>query len=117
LKIGEVKNMLEKSEVYERELVKLNEIFAGVAPENVQLVEGLMHDAAFLKAENHVLRQKLAVTGMVQFHPSDPSKQRSVEASKQYLKNVNSYSVVIKALGSVLMKNIEDDDDDLSEFE
>lgn len=109
--------MPKKSEVYEQELAKLKEIFAGVAPENAQLVDGLMHDAAFLKAENYILRQKLAVTGMVQFHPSDPSKQRPVEASKQYLKNVNSYSVVIKALGSVLMKNIDDDDDDLSEFE
>lgn len=107
-----------KNEVYERELEKLREIFQRVDPEKADLVDGLLHDAAFLKSENIVLRETLKVTGMVKIHPTNPGLQKPVEASKQYLKNVNSYSVIIKTLNGVLNKNmLDDNDDDLGEFE
>ncbi|MGJ9381797.1 hypothetical protein [Salipaludibacillus sp. CF4.18] len=106
-----------KRVIYQKELAKLNEIFSEVEDSKRKLVEGLIEDAAFLKAENHILRESMADTGMVKIHPDDPVKQRTVESAKQYLKNINSYSVVIKTLNGVLNKNIIEDDDDLSEFE
>lgn len=109
---------MEKQKVYEQELEKLTEIFKDIEEPNRKLVEGLIEDAAFLKSENYVLKQILKKTGMIKVHPEYPELQKSTEAAKQYLKNINSYAVVIKALNSVLQKNvIEPDDDDLSEFE
>lgn len=110
---------MEKSEVYRQELEKLQAIFAGVDPSKAQLVDGLLEDAAFLKAENTVLKQALKVTGMVKIHPNNPDLQKPVEAARQYLKNVNSYSVIIKTLNSILNKDISDDDDedDLGDYE
>ncbi|WP_379136009.1 hypothetical protein [Paenibacillus sp. sgz500958] len=109
---------MEKSEVYSRELAKLQAIFADVDPSKAQLVEGLLEDAAFLKAENTVLKKALIATGMVKIHPTNPDLQKPVEAARQYLKNVNSYSVIIKTLNSILNKNIiDDDDDDLDDYE
>lgn len=108
---------MKKTEVYAQELTKLQEIFAEVDPAKKQLVEGLMEDAAFLKAENSVLKESLALTGMVKFHPTNPDLQKPVEASRQYLKNVNAYAVVIKTLNGVLSKNAIDPDDDMSDFE
>lgn len=106
-----------KNELYQQELSKLVEIFKDVEVSKRKLVEGLLEDAAFLKAENDILRQTISKTGMVKIHPEYPELQKPTEAGKQYLKNINSYSVVIKTLNGVLSKNIIEDDDDLSEFE
>ena len=109
---------MSKRDVYEKELVKLKEIFAEIEPTKSKLVEGLIEDAAFLKAETHELRLLIAETGMVKIHPKQRDLQKSTEAAKQYLKNVNSYAVVIKTLNGVLNKSItEDDDDELADYE
>jgi regulator of replication initiation timing len=106
-----------KTELFKQELAKLTEIFADVDVSKRKLVEGLLEDAAFLKAENDVLKQVIAKTGMVKIHPEYPDLQKPTEVGKQYLKNINSYSVVIKTLNGVLNKNMIEDEDDLSEFE
>jgi regulator of replication initiation timing len=107
-----------KSEAYKKELEKLETIFKDVEPAKRQLVEGLIEDAAFLKAENFALRQSLEQTGMIKVHPSHPDIQKPIEAARQYLKNVNSYAVVIKTLNGVLNKSMTDpDEDELEEFE
>ncbi|SFB62645.1 hypothetical protein SAMN05216312_12233 [Cohnella sp. OV330] len=108
---------MEKSEVLRREREKLDEIFADVDPSKKKLVEGLLDDAAFLRAEQMALRRTLDITGMVKIHPTKPTLQQPVEAARQYLKNANSYAVIIKTLNSVLSKNTNDDLDDMSEYE
>ncbi|MBP1992538.1 hypothetical protein [Paenibacillus eucommiae] len=107
---------MKKKDVYEAELAKLNEIFEDVEPTKAKLVEGLVEDAAFLKAENHMLRQSIAITGMVKIHPQNQDLQKPVETAKQYLKNVNAYSVVIKTLNGILSKNGLEGDDEFDEF-
>lgn len=106
-----------KQDIYEKELAKLNEIFKDVEEPKRCLVEGLIQDAAFLFAENQVLKEEISQTGMIKIHPQHPEIQKPIETAKQYLKNINSYSVVIKTLNGVLSKNILDLDDGLSEFE
>lgn len=108
---------MSKTDVFQKELDKLTEIFQDVEEPKRKLVEGLIEDAAFLKAENHDLRQSLSVTGMVKVHPQHPEIQKPVEAARQYLKNVNSYAVVIKTLNGILNKSAIEEDDELSEFE
>ncbi|TCJ05052.1 hypothetical protein [Cytobacillus praedii] len=108
---------MSKSEIFKKELLKLTEIFTEVDEQKRQLVEGLIEDAAFLKSENYELKEVLKEIGMVNFHPQQKQLQKPVEAAKQYLKNVNSYAVIIKTLNGVLNKNIIEDDDDMSEFE
>lgn len=108
---------MSKSEEYEKELAKLREIFAEVEPSRMKLVEGLIQDAAFLYAENFILKQQITDTGMVKIHPQHREIQKPIETAKQYLKNINSYAVVIKTLNGVLMKSVVEDDEDLDEFE
>lgn len=106
-----------KDGIYEKELNKLNQIFADVEESKRKLVEGLILDAAFLKSENFELKETLKKTGMIKINPKDSSLQKKVLAAEQYLKNVNTYATVIKSLNSVLDAKIEDDDDDLEEYE
>lgn len=106
-----------KKDIYKQELSKLKKIFEDVEESKRKLVEGLVEDAAFLKAENYNLKQIIEKTGMIKVHPSNQGLQKQTEAGKQYLKNINSYSVVIKTLNGVLNKGIIEDDDELAEFE
>lgn len=108
---------MSKSDAYQKELAKLQEIFKDIDPSKAQLVEGLIQDAAFLSAENSELRTILATTGTIKVHPNYPDLQKPTEAGKQYLKNLNTYSVVIKTLNGILSKSITEEDDDLKEFE
>lgn len=108
---------MEKFQVYEAELKKLQEIFIEVDQSKAKLVEGLIEDAAFLKAENYIIRKAISSIGMVKIHPENPSVQKTTEAAKQYLKNINSYAVVIKTLNGVLNKAIIEEDDELEEYE
>lgn len=116
LNFGEVVKIPEKKDVFNKELTKLREIFRKVDPEKAELVDGLIQDAAFIKSENYELRSRLSETGMVEFHPSNPRLQRTVEAAKQYLKNVNSYAVIVKTLNGVLMKDVIEDEDEFDKF-
>jgi hypothetical protein len=106
-----------KQDVYLQEREKLTSIFADVEPGKQQLVAGLIEEASFLRAESHFLRLGLVETGMVRIHPQHPGIQKPVESGRQYLKVVNSYAVVIKALNGVLSKNLIEPDDGLDEFE
>jgi regulator of replication initiation timing len=106
-----------KEAVFRKEQAKLTELFKDVEESKRQLVEGLIQDAAFLLAENESLRELIGKTGMVKCHPTHPDIQKPTEAAKQYLKNVNTYSTVIKTLNSILSKNEVDEDDGLEEFE
>lgn len=106
-----------KQKVYEQELEKLTEIFKDIDESKKKLVEGLIQDAAFLYAENYELRKLLDVTGSVKVHPDHKELQKSVPAAKEYRQNLNSYSVVIKTLNSVLTKGTISEDDDLEDYE
>lgn len=108
---------MSKTEVYKQELAKLTEIFADVEPAKAKLVEGLIKDASFLYAENQELRELMSETGMIKIHPQHRDLQKQTEAAKQFLKNVNSYSVIIKTLNGILTKGVIEDEEDLDEFE
>jgi len=106
-----------KQIVYEEEFAKLIEIFADIDESKKRLVEGLIQDAAFLYAENYEIKEKLNKTGMIKYHPDNLTLQKPLPAAAQYLKNLNSYAVVIRTLNGVLLKKEVNDDEDMDEFE
>lgn len=104
------------SDLLLQERSKLTEIFADVEPSKAKLVEGLIEEAAFLYAETHALRSIIEQSGMVRIHPDHPELQKPTEVGKQYLKNVNSYAVIIKTLNGVLQKNVIEGEDAFDAF-
>lgn len=67
-------------------------------------------------AQNIEIKKILEETGMVKINPRNKDMQKVVPAAAQYLKNVNSYANVIKALNSVLSKGMMEEDDSLDEY-
>lgn len=109
---------MKKADVVNQEKAKLFEIFTAIDEKQKKLAEGLIDEAAFLFGENYELREVLEKTGTIRINPDNIFQQKQTPAAAQYLKNLNAYTVVIKALNSILSKNSTDDDDeDLSEFE
>ena len=108
--------MIKKSEVYQKEQEKLKKLFENIEENKTRLVDGLIDDAAFLFAQNIELKQILDKTGMVKVNPKNKDMQKTVPAAAQYLKNVNSYANVIKALNAILSKGIMEEDDGLDEY-
>jgi regulator of replication initiation timing len=113
----ENKPNFDKQAIYQSEYEKLTGVFADVEESKRKLVTGLIEEAAFLYSENCELRRLLKTTGTIKCHPDHPELQKTVPAAGQYLKNLNSYAVVIKTLNSVLSKNVIEDMEDMSEFE
>lgn len=107
---------MEKQKEIDQEVAKLNKIFANVEENKRQLVQGLIQEAAFLKVENIELRNLLSKTGMVKTHPQYPNIQKPIPAAEQYRKNLNSYSIVIKALNGILQKNTIEEDDGFEDW-
>ncbi len=116
---GNVENAIntDKKSNFQTEFDKLTEIFKDVEEPKRKLVEGLINEAAFLYSENCKLRKILKVTGTIKCHPEHPELQKTIPAATQYLKNLNSYAVVIKTLNGILSKNIIELEEDMSEFE
>ena len=98
------------------ELEKLQAIFQKVDPDKQKLVEKLIHEAAFLANQNDHLRSLIEQTGMIKTHPTQPNLQKPTEAGKQYLRNLQAYSVVIKTLSAVLTKNAIEEEDAFDSF-
>jgi len=107
---------MDKQDVYKAELTKLTELFTLVEPGKTKLVEGLIKDAAFLFAENYILRESINKTGMVKINPKHPGIQQPIVSAKEYRQNLSTYASIIKALNSVLQKNISDGDDEFDEY-
>ena len=96
------------------EYERLQSLFSSVDPTKAELVNNLLNEAAFMKAQLEQLKLQIKKYGAVQIF--NKGTQRQTEAAKYYTKLVNSYGTVIKTLNSVMGKNMIDDDDEFDEF-
>lgn len=96
------------------ELERLRSLFSSVDETKAKLVDSLLEQAAFMKVELGVLQEQIRKYGSVQV--SSKGSQRQTEAAKYYTKLINSYGTVIKALNSIMGKNIIEGDDSFDEF-
>ncbi|MFA5130274.1 MAG: hypothetical protein WC477_05170 [Patescibacteria group bacterium] len=96
------------------ELERLRSLFSSVDETKTKLVDNLLEQAAFMKVELGVLQEQIRKYGSVQV--SSKGSQRQTEAAKYYTKLINSYGTVIKALNSIMGKNIVEGDDSFDEF-
>lgn len=96
------------------ELERLRSLFSSVDENKRELVDTLIHEAAFMKIELGILQEQIRKYGSVQV--SSKGAQRQTEAAKYYTKLINSYGTVIKTLNSIMGKNVIDGDDAFDEF-
>ena len=105
-----------KEAEYQKELMRMREIFKNVDPLKAELAEGLIEDAAWIRVQSAELKTLMVETGMIKIHPDYRQIQKPTEAAKQYMKNVNSYAVIIKTLNGILQKDQLEEEDDFEKF-
>ena len=96
------------------EYERLKSLFKSVDPTKAELVDNLLHEAAFMMKQLNNLREQIKKYGAIQI--SNRGTQRQIEAAKYYTKLVNSYGTVIKTLNSIMGQNVLDEDDEFDEF-
>lgn len=98
------------------EFERLKEAFKSADPNKQKIAEKLILSAAFLSEQNDILKKMIDDNGMVRVHPTNHTRQKTTEAGKQYIKNLQTYVVIIKTLNSILNGNVPDEDDEFSKF-
>src|SRR5690554_1895612 len=98
----------------EFEYERLKALFSSVEENKSELVDNLIHEAAFMSVELDNLKEQIKNYGAIQI--SSKGNQRQTEAAKYYTKLVNSYGTVIKTLNAIMGKNVMDEDDEFDKF-
>lgn len=99
-----------KAQEYER----LKALFKDVEPTKVELVDELLHKAAFIKCELDGLEILIKKYGTVE--RSNKGNVRESIYYKTYLSTVNVYQGIVRTLNTVIGKNVIDVDDEFDEF-
>lgn len=113
----EASEKVDKSAEYQAEYKRLLALFDKSDDTVKALAAGLIQDAAYLYAENKVLRAMLQKIGMVRVNPNNPTQQRPIEAAKQYRANCDTYSSIMGRLFRMLDTQNDEEDDDMEEYE
>ncbi len=103
---------------YSDELSRWRELYQGVTPAVRSASEGMMEKAAFIHSLCADLQRRIEETGPIKTHPEHPDIQKPVPAVDKYVRLAEGYANITNKLNNTLTRNILDDDgDDLSEFE
>ena len=101
----------------QQEYERLKALFEGVEEKQLQLIDGALWEAARLKMELNSLNEIVKRSGLVKVNPENPLQQRELPVSKMIVKVRANYLNYIAKLSALLGRNIEEEDDDLTEFE
>lgn len=105
--------VLEVSKEYER----IRALFEGIDEKQMQLIDGAIWECARLRIELNNLYEIQNKCGSVKIHPDNPTLQKELPVSKVITKVRANYLNYISKLSNTLGKNINDDENDLEEFE
>nr|DAY60583.1 MAG TPA: hypothetical protein [Caudoviricetes sp.] len=101
----------------EKEYQRIKELFSGIDEKQLNLIDGAIRECARLKKELDDLHKIIEETGLVKVNPNNSSMQKELPVSKLIVKVRANYLNYIAKLSNVLGRNIEDDEDELSDYE
>lgn len=101
----------------EKEYERIKELFSGIDENQLKLIDGAIWECARLKKELDDLHKIIKETGLVKINPNNPSMQKELPVSKLIVKVRANYLNYIAKLSNILGRNIEEDDEELSEYE
>ncbi len=115
------KKELTKDERVLKEIRRIRRIFKGMPKDNLDLVDGLINEAADLRVRLEDIRSDLDINGydemFSQSESQDPYERERPQA-RRYISMNKNYQSIMKQLGDYIPKNIKpaDDDDGFDDF-
>jgi hypothetical protein len=100
-----------------QEYERIKALFDGIDDKQLQLIDGTLWEAARLRVELNRLNEIVKQSGLIKVDPNNPLRQKELPVSRMIVKARANYLNYIAKLSQVLGRNIEDESDDLGEFE
>ena len=100
-----------------QEYERIKALFTGIDEKQLDLIDGAIWEAARLRVELDDLYEIVKKSGLVAVSAKNPSMQKELPVSKMIIKVRANYLNYIAKLSNILGKNIEDDDNNLEEYE
>lgn len=100
-----------------QEYERIKALFIGTDEKQLNLIDGAIWEAARLRVELDGLYEIVKKSGLVAVSTKNPSMQKELPVSKMIIKVRANYLNYIAKLSNILGKNIDDDDNDLSDYE
>jgi hypothetical protein len=107
------KKNLTKEEMIKKEMRRLKRIYKDLDGRKKQVVDGLIHEAAYMRATLDELRKMIDEKGPIDEMPQgDYSILREHPAVKTYNTMIQRYTTVMKQLTDLLPKEVPKEEDD-----
>ena len=107
------KKELTKDEMIKKEVRRLKRIYKEIDGNKKKVVEGLINEAAFMRATLEELKKEIDKNGPIDEMPQgEYSILREHPALKSYNTMIQRYSTVIKQLSDLLPKELPKEEDD-----
>lgn len=113
MKEGEV---LDNSELL-KEINDLKACFPGADDNKIKALEGMMEQAAYERLYLKELNKQALKSGLIEFHPENAKLQRALPISNEIAKHSATLTNILDKLIKHLAVNIDDEDDDLNDYE
>lgn len=99
------------------EIRKLKKKFKSAENEKINILEGLIEQAAYERLYLKALNEQAIKTGLVKIHPDNPSRQQRLPISGEIAKHSATLTNIMDKLMKHLYTETDDDDEGLYEYE
>lgn len=96
---------------------RLRALFVDVDEKQVELADGAIWEAARIRHQLDEINERAKISGLVKFHPEDPTRQKVLPVSKELPKLRAGYANIIFKLIRVLGANVSEDELGLDDYE
>ena len=100
-----------------KEYARIKELFSGIDEKQLDLMEGAFWECARLRVELDDLNKIINKTGLLKVHPDNTEMQKELPVSRLVVKARANYLNYLSKLSNILGINVEDDENDMAEFE
>ncbi len=99
------------------EIDRLKAEFAGADENKIRALDALIEQAAYEKLYLRRLNEQAIITGLVKYHPDNPSIQQTLPVSGEIAKHSAALTNIMDKLMKHLGVPIDDEDEGLSDYE
>ena len=96
---------------------RIRALFEDVDEKQVELADGAIWEAARIRHQLDEINERAKVSGLIKFHPDDPTKQKVLPVSRELPKLRAGYANIIFKLIHVFGVNGDEDDLGLDDYE
>ena len=100
-----------------KEITDLISYFPWADDNKIKALEGLIEQAACERIYLRQLNKQALKSGLIEFHPENAKIQRALPISNEIAKHSAALTNIMDKLIKHLAVNIDDDDEDLNEYE